>query len=123
MRTISGVDERNLAAWVAESGKVTGAIIVSGAGIVGEAGKSAGIAVAGGAGKAAEAVGAGAKKAGQTTQRGVKAYIQRWIRLWKTPVKFGIRMLRFIWMVISFIPRRLMGLFKPKDKQIQDPKQ
>ena len=66
LRTVSGVDERKIAVWVADSSKATGMAIVAGAGKVGRAGKVAGGAMASGAGRA-----------GKTAQRGLKAYFQR----------------------------------------------
>ncbi len=89
LRAVTGVDERNITKWVTTSGKSTGAAIVSGAGKVGEAGKAAGGAVAD-----------GAKKAGVTAQRGFKAYVGWFIRLWQA-------IFRFIWAVITFIPRKI----------------
>ncbi len=120
LRAISGVDERNITAWLAESGKVTGAAIVTGAGKVGEIGKAAGGAVATGAGKMAETVGpalsSGAKKAGQTARRGMRAYFNWVITFWTTIFSYVGKFFHFIWLVISFIPRKIMALFSRKEK-------
>ncbi|MFC1974870.1 hypothetical protein ACFLXQ_00560 [Chloroflexota bacterium] len=94
LRTITGVDERKVTRWVAESGKVAGQKVATGAG------------------KVAGAVGAGAQKAGQTTKAGFQAYI-RWLVTFYTAVfRFIGRVLVFIWAVIAFIPRKVAGLFK-----------
>ena len=124
LRTISGVDERKLGDWLAESGKATGAALVWGAGKAGEAGKAAGEAVATGAGKVAETVGpamsSGAKKAGETAQKGFKAYIRAYVNTWKSIFGFVGRILGFIWVVIAFIPRKIAGLFRRKDQMTRD---
>jgi hypothetical protein len=119
LRAISGVDERNVARLIADGGKTTGSVIVTGAGKAGEAGKAAGGAVVVGAGKAAGAVGAGAKYAGQTAQKGITAYFRWLFQLWKKIFGFIGKVLRFIWAVITFIPRKIGGVFKRKDKQAQ----
>jgi len=123
LRTITGVDERKLGDWLADSGKATGAALVWGAGKAGEAGKAAGGAVMTGAGKVAETVGpalsSGAKKAGETAQKGGKAYIRSYVNTWKTIFGFVGRILGFIWTVIAFIPRKIAGLFKGKEKTIE----
>ncbi len=92
LRAISGVDERNIARWMAQSGRNTGEAIKFGAGKVSDAGKVAGGAVATGAGKIA----AGIKK--------VALAIFAFIR----------KILRLIWFIITFIPRKIIGLFKSK---------
>ncbi len=120
VRTITGVDERNITRWLAESGKATGAIIVSGTGKVGEAGKAAGEAMAVGAGKAAESVGAGAKKAGAMTHRGVKAYLRWVIWFWTTVFGYVWKFLAFIWTFIAFIPRKIVDWFRRKDELPED---
>ncbi len=116
LRAISGVDERKIGRWLAGGGRATGAAIVSGAGKVSQAGKSAGEAVATGAGKVAAGVGSGAVKAGQTAQTGLRAYIHWLVTFW-TAVFGGIaKFLGFVWMVIAYVPRQILGLFKRKDK-------
>ncbi len=119
LRALSGVDERTVAGQVAAGGRATGAIIVSGAGKVGGAGKAAGGAVATGAGKAAGAVGTGAKKAGATAQRGVRAYFRLVVRVLTAIFGFIKKVLLFIWTVISFIPRKIAGLFRRKENRLE----
>lgn len=115
LRAISGVDERNIANWLAESGKATGAALAVGAGKVGQVGRVAGQAVTAGAGRVAETVGpalnSGAKKAGETAQAGLKAYIWWLVTFWTTVFRIGGRILNLAWVVVSFIPRKLRGLF------------
>jgi hypothetical protein len=106
LRALTGVDERRLGSWLAESGRATGAAIVSGANRVGEVSKSAGGAVVTGAGKVAgtvgPALGSGATKAGQTARRGFLAYIG-----WLT--RYYSAIFRGIWGVVTFVPRKLFG--------------
>jgi hypothetical protein len=115
LRAITGVDERNITSWLAESGKNTGAAIVSGAGKVGEAGKAAGEAITSGAGRTAEAVSTRAKMAGETAHRGLKAYLRWVVLLWTTIFSTVWKILVFIWLVISFIPRRVIHWFKQRN--------
>ncbi len=116
LRAISGVDERKITHWVAGSGKATGAAIATGANKVGRAGKVAGGAVVTGAGKAAGAVGTGAKKAGDSAQRGMRAYFRRLKRIWSAIFRFIGSVFGFIWTVISFVPRKISGLFSKKQR-------
>jgi len=116
LRAITGVDERNVARLLADRGKTTGAAIAIGAGKAGEVGKVAGGVVVSGAGKAAVVMGSGAKKAGQTAQRGVKAYFRWFVKLWKGIFRFVVKVIGFIWTVIVFIPRKFTGLFRRKNK-------
>ncbi len=104
LRAISGIDEREIGAWLAENGKAAGA------------------AVATGAGKVADTVGpalaSGAQKAGETAQAGARAYL-RWTVVFWTAVFRGVaKLVRSLWVVISFIPRKIVGLLgqtrKPK---------
>jgi hypothetical protein len=98
LRAITGVDERKVTRWVAESGKV------------------AGQKVAVGASKVAGTVGAGAQKAGQTAKAGFRTYTRWLITFWSAVFRFLGQVLAFIWAVITFIPRKVIGLFKRKDK-------
>lgn len=120
LRAISGVDERKIGNWLAESGKATGTAIVSGADKVGKAGKTAGEAVTTGASKVAGTVGSavstGANKAGETAQKGFRAYIRLVVAFWTAISRWIGKILNFIWIVISFIPRKIIGLFRRKDK-------
>jgi hypothetical protein len=120
LRAISGVDERRIGDWLAESGKATGVALSQGVNMVSEAGKAAGEAVVSQANKVAESVGpalaSGAQKANQTAQRGFSAYLRWYVNIWKTMFRVGLMILGFIWAIISFVPRKIIGLFKPKDK-------
>jgi uncharacterized protein (DUF697 family) len=75
-------------------------------------------AVAVGASKVAETVGpalsSGAQKAGETAQKGFKFYIWWVVTCWTTLFRVIGEVLRFIWVVVSFIPRKVMGLFRGK---------
>lgn len=117
LRAISGVDERKVGDWLWESGKATSTALMEGASRVGEAGKAAGDMVVTNAGKMAETVGpavsSGAKKAGETAKKGVQAYGRMYVNNWKTMFRLAMRVVGFGWAVISFVPRKIMGLFKP----------
>jgi len=106
LRALTGVDERRLGSWLAESGRATGVAIVFGANRVGEVSKSAGGAVVTGAGKVAgtvgPALGTGATKAGQTARKGFLTYIS-WL------VRYYSAIFRGIWAGVTFIPRKLFG--------------
>jgi hypothetical protein len=114
LRALTGVDERRLGSWLAESGRATGAAIVSGANRVGEVSKSAGGAVVTGAGKVAgtvgPALGSGATKAGQTARKGFLTYIS-WL------VRYYSAIFRGVWAVVTFIPRKLFGGKKQQPQQ------
>jgi hypothetical protein len=114
VRAITGLDERKLTHWLAEGGKTTGEALVIGAGRVGQAGKTAGGVMVAGAGKVAGGVNSGAKKAGQVAQTGFKAYIRFFINLWKAIFRLVGRVLGFFWAGLTFIPRKIAGMFKPK---------
>ncbi len=116
LRTISGVDERKIGRWLAESGKATGAVLVERAGKVGEAGKAAGEVVIIQAGKVAESTTAGAQKAGAAAQTGFKAYIRWLVTFWTAVFGFVGKILWGIWLIVSFIPRKVMGLFRNQDE-------
>jgi hypothetical protein len=81
-------------------------------GKVSEAGKAAGEAVVAGAGKVAESATAGAQKAGETAQTGFRAYIRWAVSFWTGVFRLFGRILGFIWMVISFVPRKVLELFR-----------
>jgi len=120
LRAISGIDERNIGSWLAESGKATGAAIVSGAEKVGEAGKAAGQSMMAGAGNVVNSVGpvvsSGAKKAGETARWGFKAYIRLVVTFWTTVFRYIGKFFHFIWIIVAFIPRKIMGWFKQRGK-------
>ena len=114
LRAISGVDERKLAGWLADSGRSAGQVLASGAGKVGEVGKVAGGAVTGGATKVAETVGSGTQMAATTAQTGLQSYV-RWVRSVRSAIlRFFQQGALFLWRVISFVPRKLIGVFKRK---------
>lgn len=119
LRTITGVDERRIGVWLAESGKSAGSALMLGAGKVGEAGKVAGEAVMSGAGKMAETVGpavsSSVQAAGETSRKGLRWYINTWKVIFR--VIGGI--FGFIWAIITFIPRKIGGLFKRKEKPVK----
>ncbi len=114
LRAVTGVDERKLGSWLADSGKAGGSTLALGAGKVGQAGKVAGGAMVAGAGKVAGTTAVGAQKAGRTAQSGFKAYLA-WVVAFWTAV-FGLigGIFRLLWLVISFIPRQMVGLFGRK---------
>lgn len=110
LRTVSGVDERKLGAWVADSSKTAGRAIATGAGKVGQAGVAAGGVVVSGAGKA-----------GQQAGRGLTAY-SRWLKkTWLAIFRAIGKVLLFVWAVISFVPRKLIGLFRRKKQPTARP--
>lgn len=120
LRAVTGVDERKIGVWLAESGKSAGDALAWGAAQVGEAGKAAGGAVVSGAGRVADTVGpavsTGARRAGETAQKGFRAYVQFFVNLWTGIFRFIFWLLGFIWGVIVFIPRKIAGLFKRNKK-------
>lgn len=120
LRAVTGVDERKIGDWLAESGKSAGEAIAFGAGKVGEAGRAAGEAVMSGAGRMAETVGpamsSGAKKASETAQRGFTAYIRFFVNLWTGIFRAVFWILGFVWGVIAFVPRKIIDLVSRKDK-------
>ena len=116
LRTITGLDERKLGEWIAGGG----AALALGAGKVGEAGKAAGEAVAVGAGKVAETTASGAKIAGQAAQRGLKAYFRWVISFWTAVFRLLGKILGFVWAALTFIPRKIGGLFKKKETKADD---
>jgi hypothetical protein len=105
LRTITGVDERKITGWLTESRQATGAALTNGAGKVGEVGKTVGVTMV-----------EKTKQAGKLGQKGVIAYIN-WVRFyWKTIFAIIGKILSFIWAVITFIPRRVSGLFNRKKR-------
>ena len=115
LRAISGVDERNIAAWLGNGSKATGTVLMSGAGKMSETGKAAGGAIAAGSGKVAESVGpalsSGAKTAGHTAQKGAKAYARWFVFFWATIFRIVGRVFGLVWLVITFIPRSISNIF------------
>ena len=85
LRTVSGVDERRIGEWLAESSKATSTALISGAGKVGRA---AGKGVSTGTSKMASGVGTGAKKAGHVAQTGVVAYFSTAAKVWSSIFRF-----------------------------------
>ncbi len=115
LRAISGLDERKIGAWLAESSKTTGAALAVGASKMGEAGKAAGGAVWVGAGKVAGSVSSGAKIAGDTAQRGGRAYLRWAVSAWAAAFRLAGGLLKFGWAVLTFVPRKVIGLFRRKE--------
>ena len=113
LRTLSGVDERDIRTWLSNGGKTTGTAIVTGARKVGGSGKAAGGAVAAGTGKVVETFGpslsTGAQTAGQTARQGVRSYLRWFVVFWATIFGFIGRIFRLGWRVITFIPRKILG--------------
>lgn len=89
LRAISGVDERKVTAWLAESGKATGVVVA-------RAGRTAG-----------QNVKAGARIAGATAEKGVRAYFRWLITFWTAVFRFFRAILGSVGAVFAFIPRKL----------------
>jgi hypothetical protein len=87
LRAITGLDERRVGSWLAEGGRTAGAVLAVGA----------------------DKVGSGAKVAGQTAQKGIRAYFNWVIFVWSTIFGWIGSLFGFLWAVITFIPRKLMG--------------
>ncbi len=87
LRAITGIDERTITTWLAETGRYAGGAVVSGAGAV------------------AETVGSGLSTGGRVTRNVVVMAV---LAIWSGIVA----VLGFIWFVISFIPRKIFGLFR-----------
>lgn len=115
LRAITGVDERTIGNWLAESGKSAGAALVSGAEKVGQAGKTAGQAVMSGAGKAAGSTAVGAQKAGRAANTGLKAYFRWVVTFWTAVFRLAGRMAGVIWQIVAFLPRKAAGLVRKKN--------
>jgi hypothetical protein len=86
LRAITGFDERKMKSWLAEGGRTAGAALAVGA----------------------DKVGAGAKVAGQTAQKGIRAYFNWVIFVWSTIFRWIGSLFGFLWAGITFIPRKLM---------------
>lgn len=116
LRAISGVDERNIAGWLADSGRAAGSALLSGAEMVGDAGKVAGGMVSSGAGKVAETVGpalsSGTQRVGKTAQSGLRAYLRWLVTFWSVVIRGVGKGLGFLWAVVAFVPRKIMGMFR-----------
>ena len=111
LRAVTGMDERKVRGWLTSSGQATGSTVAVGAEKVGQAGKAAGEAIAIGAGKVADSTAAGAQKAGQAAQTGLKAYLAWLVAFWTAIFGLVGWVFRTLWLVISFIPRKLIGIF------------
>jgi hypothetical protein len=109
LRTITGVDERKITGWLAESGKSAGQTIAAGASIV----ASGTVKVAGTVGPA---LASGAQAAGQTAQKGTRAYFRWLVTFWRAVFRMIMEVLGFGWAVISFIPRKIVGVFKRRKR-------
>jgi hypothetical protein len=131
LRTVSGVDERKIASWVADSGKATGAAIASGAGMVGQAGKAAGGALVSGAGTVGQAgkaaggalvsgagtvggaVGGSSKRAAGKLRRGIPSVVGGISGVLGRIFRFVGQILLLVLAVITFVPRKILG-FRPR---------
>jgi hypothetical protein len=113
LRTVSGVDERKIASWVADSGKATGAAIASGAGMVGQAGKAAGGALVSGAGTVGGAVGGSSKRAAGKLRRGIPSVVGGISGVLGRIFRFVGQILLLVLAVITFVPRKILG-FRPR---------
>ncbi len=116
LRAVTGVDERKLGAWLAESGKSAGQVVTAGMERVGEASKVASEAVVARAGIVAGTASVGAQKAGETAQAGLKAYFHWVITFWTAVFRLVGKTLGLVWQVISFLPRWIVGLFQKKKR-------
>lgn len=119
LRAVSGMDERKLGRWLADSSKSAGSAIAAGAGRVGRAGKTAGSVVVGQAGKVAgtvgSTIGSGASVASESAQEGAQKS-RRWLnRLFSGLFGVLFSALGFGWGVLTFIPRKVVGLFQKKN--------
>jgi hypothetical protein len=92
LRAITGLDEHKIGTWLAKGSHATGAVITVGA----------------------HTVGSGAKAAGRTAQKGIRAYFNWQISLWGS-------VFRTLWQGITFIPRKLRGSGKPETEERQTP--
>ena len=100
LRTISGVDERKIGRWVTDNGKSAGSVIADRAGKV--------------AGTVGSTLSTGAAVAGESAQKGAKTST-RWLgRFFGGLFRLSKAIIGFIWRLISFIPRKILGLFKKK---------
>ncbi|MBN1217376.1 MAG: DUF697 domain-containing protein [Anaerolineae bacterium] len=102
LRAITGVDERKIAGWLAESGKAAGQKVSAGASKV--------------AGTVGPAVTAGAQKAGHTAKTGIQAYFRWLITFWSAVFRLVGWVFGFLWATIAFIPRKVAGLFRRREK-------
>jgi len=100
LRAISGVDERKIGRWLADGGKSAGQAVVKVAGTVGPT------------------VGAGAKKAGGKAKVGAQAYGRWLVAFWTAIFRFIVGMFHLIWLAISFVPRKFIGLFRRKKQPV-----
>lgn len=111
LRTISGLDERKIGSWLAGGGRSAGQALTAGMGRMGDAGKVAGGAIVTGASRAAEKSSVGAQKAGETARTGLRFYFHWLVTFWTAIFRFLGKVLWFIWRLISYIPRKIIGLF------------
>jgi hypothetical protein len=96
LRAVTGMDERRIGGWLAESGKATGGVMVTGAG------------------KVAGAASAGAQKAGRTARAGLKAYLAWVVAFWLAVFNLVGWLFSTIWLVVTYIPRKIIGLFRQR---------
>ncbi len=89
LRTISGVDERKIGHWLAESGKATGEAITDGAGKM--------------------------VIAGQAAQGGLMVVFHKADSGIQAILRFLGWPIGFVWGIVTFLPSKVMGLFKKKN--------
>ncbi len=105
LRAITGIDERKLTAWLAESGRTAGQVVITGAGRV------------------AEATARGTQQAGQMAKTGVRAYV-RWVwRFWRAMFTLLVWTLKTFWSVLTFVPRKISAIFRRGMKRRSSHKQ
>ena len=101
LRAVSGVDERKIGRWLADSSK------------------SAGQAVARGTGKVTGTAGPAVKKAGSTAKSGVQAYGRWLVAFWRAVFELIGGGFRLVWQVVLFVPRKITGLFRRKKQPVK----
>jgi len=98
LRAISGVDERKIGRWLADSSKSAGQVVAKGTGKV--------VSTLG------PVVSSGAKKAGSTAKSGARLYGRWLVAFWTAIFRFIGGTFQLIWLAISFIPRKVISLFR-----------
>jgi hypothetical protein len=56
----------------------------------------------------------GAQAAGQTAQKGARTYFRWLVRFWTAIFRMVAEVFSFLWVVVSFVPRKIIGLLKRK---------
>jgi hypothetical protein len=105
LRAISGIDERKIGGWLADSSKSAGQAVVWGTSKV--------------AGTVGPAVSSGVKTAGGKAKSGARAYGHWLVVFWAAIFGFIGGIFHLIWLAISFIPRKIIGLFRCKKQPVE----